>query len=260
MIIDTHCHLEDEIYNEDREELISSLVLNNVESAFVVGTDLESCRKAIELANKYKNIYAIIGLYPEYAEQYDQQFEDFLLSCANNSKVVAVGEIGLDYHSLGFDKDLQKLVLQKQIIVADKLSLPLCIHCRDAFGDILEVLNQNRKYLNNGGVVHCFGGSIEVANQFIKLGFKFGFGGVCTFKNAKKTVDVLQKIDVKHILLETDAPYLAPEPLRGKRNQPSNTNLILSKIAEIRNENPKILEQQIYKNTTDLFKKYKTNY
>ena len=108
--------------------------------------------------------------------------------------------------------------------------------------------------------MHCFGGSIEVANQFIKLGFKFGFGGVCTFKNAKKTVDVLQKIDVKHILLETDAPYLAPEPLRGKRNQPSNTNLILSKIAEIRNEDPKILEQQIYKNTTDLFKKYKTNY
>lgn len=257
MIIDTHCHLYDENFDADREEIISSLVLNNIEAAFVVSTDLQSCKQTLALANAHKNIFAILGMYPENAHEYDQNFEDFLIQNANNPKVVAIGEIGLDYHSVGFDTQLQKTVFERQILLAHKLGLPLNIHCRDAFGDLLDVLRQNKKYLTNGGVIHCFGGSVEVAKEFVKLGFKLGFGGVCTFKNAKKVVETLQNIDVEHIVLETDAPYLAPDPLRGTRNQPSYTNLILQKIASIKGVDAMWLENQIYSNTLQVFKNYK---
>ncbi|MGN1212790.1 MAG: TatD family hydrolase [Christensenellales bacterium] len=257
MIVDTHCHLDDDCYDEDREELISSLVLNNVESAFVVGTDLASCKEIMGLVDKYDNLYAILGLYPEYANQYNSEMEDFILQNASHPKVVAIGEIGLDYHSQGFDSQKQKEVLLKQLILADKLNLPVCIHVRDAFGDILQLFEENKQYLKNGGVIHCFSGSPEVAKQFALLGFKLGFGGVCTFKNAKKVVDTLKQIDAKDILLETDAPYLCPEPFRGNRNEPKQTNLVLNKIAEIRGEDKKQLEKQIYLNTLEVFKKYK---
>ena len=163
MIIDTHCHLYDEGFDADREELISSLVLNNVEAVFVVGTDLQSCKQTLDLANAHKNIYAILGMYPENAHEYDQNFENFLLQNANNPKVVAIGEIGLDYHTPAFDSQKQEEVLLRQIELAHKLNLPLNIHCRDAFGDLIEILKQNKKYLTNGGVIHCFGGRLEVA-------------------------------------------------------------------------------------------------
>ena len=257
MIIDTHCHLDDDCYDSDREELISSLVLNNVESAFVIGTDIASNKEILGLVEKYDNLFAVLGLYPEYAQSYNSQFEDFILQNATHPKVVGIGEIGLDYHSENFDAEKQKEVLLKQMIIADKLSLPLCIHVREAFGDLLEFFKLNKQYLNNGGVIHCFSGSPEVAKQFTDLGFKLGFGGVCTFKNAKKVVDTLQVIDVKDILLETDAPYLCPAPFRGSRNEPKYTNLVLQKIAEIKNLKIEDLEKQIYQNTLEVFKKYK---
>lgn len=254
MIVDTHCHLADDAFDADREQVILSLAQNNVGAAFVVGTDLAECKKAIQLAEKYENIFAILGLYPEYAEQYDQ-FESFLEANLSNPKVVAVGEIGLDFHTEGFNQKLQEEVFAKQIKLAHKFGLPISIHTRDAFDRTLKVLKDNKQYLN-GGVIHCFSGSPEIAEEFIKLGFKLGFGGVCTFKNARKVVDTLKRIKPEDILLETDSPYLAPTPHRGQRNEPKYTNYVLDKIAEIRLENKEILEKQILENTKNTFKRF----
>ena len=256
MIVDTHCHLNDKQYDLDRESVIKDLSQNNVASAFVVGTDLETCKSALDLSHKYDNLYAILGMYPEYADQYNEEFEQFLLENLSDPKVVAVGEIGLDYHTDGFDKQKQIEIFKKQIEIAHKFGLPLSIHTRDAFGDTLQVL-KDCKIILHGGSIHCFSGSPEIAKEFVKLGYKLGFGGVCTFKNAKKTVETLEQISINDILIETDAPYLAPVPHRGERNEPKYTNFVLEKIAEIRNESKEKLEEQILQNTKNTFKKFK---
>lgn len=256
MIIDTHCHLNDDAF-EDREDIIANLKNNNIKSAFVVGTDLQTSIFAIELAKKHSNLFAIIGMYPEYCQQYDKKFEQFLIENATNPKVVAIGEIGLDYHTDGFDKEKQKEVLLRQLEIAHKFNLPLSIHVRDAFEDLLNIFESHKDLLSSGGVIHCFSGSPEIAQRFVKLGFKLGFGGVCTFKNARKVVDTLKQIGESQILLETDAPYLAPEPFRGKRNEPKFTNIVLDKICEIRGQDRNYLEQKILQNTKEVFKKYR---
>ncbi len=256
MIVDTHCHLNDDRFDEDRDLIVENLEKDNIKSAFVVGTDLETCKTAIEMATKNKNLYAIIGLYPEYCEEYDENFENFLIENLNNPKVVAVGEIGLDFHTEGYNQKLQEEVFEKQIKIADKFKLPLSIHTREAFDRTLAILKENKQYLH-GGSIHCFSGSPEIAKEFIKLGFKLGFGGVCTFKNAKKAVDTLKVVENRDILIETDAPYLAPTPHRGERNEPKYTNLVLEKIAEIRAQDKQILEDQILQNTFDTFERFK---
>lgn len=256
MIIDTHCHLNDDAF-EDREDIIANLKNNNIKSAFVVGTDLQTSIFAIELAKNHSNLFAIIGMYPEYCQQYDKKFEQFLMENATNPKVVAIGEIGLDYHTDGFDKEKQKEVLLRQLEIAHKFNLPLSIHVRDAFEDLLNIFESHKGLLSSGGVIHCFSGSPEIAQRFVKLGFKLGFGGVCTFKNARKVVDTLKQIGESQILLETDAPYLAPEPFRGKRNEPKFTNIVLDKICEIRGQDRNYLEQKILQNTKEVFKKYR---
>ena len=256
MIVDTHCHLNDDCF-DDRVEIIHNFGNDNIKSAFVVGTNHETCKTAIELANKNDNLFAIVGLYPEYCEEYTNEFETYLESCLLNPNVVAVGEIGLDFHTEGFNQSLQEKVFAKQIQLAKKYDLPLSIHTREAFDATLKVLKENKEFLT-GGVIHCFSGSPEIAKEFVKLGFKLGFGGVCTFKNAKKVVDTLKVIDDKDILIETDAPYLAPTPHRGERNEPKYTNIVLEKIAEIRQQNKDKLEKIIYQNTLDTFKRFKT--
>ena len=256
MIIDTHCHLNDESFDVDREDVIKNLQNNNIESAFIVGTDFDGLKTATELANRYDNIFAIVGMYPEYCKQYDDKYENALVQALKNPKVVAVGEIGLDFHSDGYDQNMQEELFARQIKIADRFGLPVSIHTRDAFDRTLAVLKENKQFLH-GGVIHCFSGSPEIAKKFVKLGFKLGFGGVCTFQNAKKVVDTLKAIDVKDILLETDSPYLAPTPNRGKRNEPKYTNFVLDKISEIRGQTREFLEEQIFKNTLECFGRYK---
>ena len=256
MIIDTHCHLNEPCFEKDVDLIIKRFEEDNIQSAFVVGTDLQGCKSAIGLAEKYNNIFAIVGLYPEYASEYDDEYEKYLESVLNSPKVVAVGEIGLDFHTEGFDANKQEEVFARQIKLAHKFNLPISVHTREAFDRTLSVLKENKSYLC-GGVIHCFSGSPEIAKEFIKLGFKLGIGGVCTFKNAKKVVDTLKAIDVTDIVLETDAPYLAPTPFRGQRNEPKYTNLVLDKIAEIKSINKKDLENQILKNTLETFNRFK---
>ena len=255
MIVDTHCHLNESCFESDVDEIVLNFEKDNIQSAFVVGTEKSGILKALELAKKHDRLFAIVGLYPEYCEQYDDDFELFLERQLSNPKVVAVGEIGLDFHTDGFDQKKQEEVFARQIRLAHKFGLPISVHTREAFDRTLAVLKENKEFLN-GGVIHCFSGSPEIAKEFLKLGFKLGFGGVCTFKNAKKVVDTLREIDTRDILLETDAPYLAPTPHRGERNEPKFTNLVLEKIAEIRGEDKKVLERQIFENTMQVFKRF----
>ena len=256
MIIDTHCHLNDESFDTDRDLIIKHFENNNIQGAFVVGTNMETCKSALALAEKYDNVYAIVGMYPEYADEYDVEFERYLESVLGNPKVVAVGEIGLDFHTDGFNQQKQEEIFARQIKLAHKFGLPLSIHTREALDRTLAVLKEDKQYLH-GGSIHCFSGSPEIAKEFIKLGFKLGFGGVCTFKNAKKTVDTLKAVDVKDILLETDAPYLAPTPHRGERNEPKYMNLVLDKIAAIKEIDKTVLEQSILNNTKTTFERCK---
>lgn len=255
-LIDTHAHLNDEYFIDSREALIASLDCDNIEKVFVVGYDLESSLEAIKLSEQHKNIYAIIGMHPEYAGAYNADFEAFIENNINKSKVLAIGEIGLDYYWDKDNKEVQKQVFLSQIKLAYKHKVPFVIHCRDAIGDLIKILKENKNLLEFGGVVHCFNESVESYKELHNLGFKFSFGGSITFKNSKNAPSLLEQVDVNDILLETDCPYLTPEPLRGKeKNQPKNVWLVLNKIAEYKNMDAEKLAQITNNNVYKVFKK-----
>ncbi len=195
-------------------------------------------------------------MHPEHANAYNAEFEAFIEKNINNNKVLAIGEIGLDYYWNKDNKQIQKQVLVSQLKLAHKHKVPFIIHCRDAIGDLITILNQNKNILEFGGVVHCFNESIESYKQLSALGLKFSFGGSITFKNSKNAPELLKVVDVNDILLETDCPYLTPEPLRGKeKNQPKNVWLVLNKIAEYKNMNLETLAEITNKNVYKVFKK-----
>lgn len=257
-LIDTHCHLNDDYFWGNAEEYINNFENDNLQYAFVVGYDFVSSKRALELAEKHENVYAIIGMHPSDAEKWNVEFEEFLTNNLPNKKVLALGEIGLDYHYENFSKQTQKQVFIKQLEIANKLGVPIVIHERDAVGDVVDILRQNKHLINNGGVVHCFNESVETYKIYKDFGLKFSFGGAITFKNSKNAPKLLAEVDVKDILLETDCPYLTPEPLRGKeRNQPKNVFLVAKKIAEIKNMDLNELIKQTNKNVLSVFTKLK---
>ncbi|MBQ2863931.1 MAG: TatD family hydrolase [Clostridia bacterium] len=257
-LIDTHCHLNDDYFWGNAEEYINNFENDNLQYAFVVGYDFVSSKRALELAEKHENVYAIIGMHPSDAEKWNVEFEEFLTNNLPNKKVLALGEIGLDYHYENFSKQTQKQVFIKQLEIANKLGVPIVIHERDAVGDVVDILRQNKHLINNGGVVHCFNESVETYKIYKGFGLKFSFGGAITFKNSKNAPKLLAEVDVKDILLETDCPYLTPEPLRGKeRNQPKNVFLVAKKIAEIKNMDLNELIKQTNKNVLSVFTKLK---
>ncbi len=230
-IFDTHAHYDDAAFDNDRENLLSSLPDMGVSKIISCGCDLQSTEFNMHLAEKYNYIYFAAGFHPEnlLANSLDDipKLQEYLM----HQKCVAVGEIGLDYHYMDSSKDLQKEFFEQQILLANKLNKPVIIHDREAHGDTLEIL----KKTHPTGVLHCFSGSLETANEIIKLGLYIGIGGSLTFKNAKKTVEVAANIPLDRILLETDCPYLAPVPYRGKRNDSSLIMYVAEKLSEIRN-------------------------
>lgn len=257
MVIDTHCHLNDDCYEKDCEQIIKNATQDNLKAMIVVGSNLQTSKKAIQLASKYENIYAIIGSHPSDCEEYDSESEEFYLTNASNEKVVAIGEIGLDYYYLKDNKEKQKQVFIKQLELASKVNLPVCIHLRDAYEDFASILENNKHLIKNGGVIHCYSGSLEFAKQMIKYGFKLGFDGPLTFKNNKKGVEVIENLDLQNFVVETDCPYLSPEPLRGTRNEPKNVNYIVSKIANIKNMPVEKVEEILLNNSYELYPKMK---
>ena len=257
-LTDTHCHLNDDYFYDNASTYINNFENDNLLRVFVVGYDFISSKRAVELANKYDTVYAIIGMHPEDCASYNEEFKQYIIDNADNPKVIGIGEIGLDYHYGIDNKQLQKEVFIDQIKLADQLKLPIIIHVRDAIGDLIELLKSNQQYLNNGGIIHCFNESIESYKILKGLGFKFSFGGAITFKNSKNAPKLLETVDINDILLETDSPYLTPEPLRGKeRNQPKYVKYVAEKIAEYKNMSTEDIIYANEKNILDLFKKVK---
>ena len=254
-IFDTHAHYDDEAFNEDRDELLDALPKNDVKCVINQGIDIKTSKFSIELAEKYDYIYAAVGIQPQ--EVYKEESLAKIEELAQHPKVVAIGEIGLEYHYDVAPKELQIEYFEKQIEIANKLSLPIVVHNREAHADTLNVLKRTPSI--KGGVIHCFSGSVETAREFLKLGYFLGFDGPITFKNAKTAIDVLEYAPLDRILVETDAPYLTPMPLRSNRNNSMYIKYILEKIAEIKNISTDEISNITVQNALSLFSKVDNN-
>lgn len=228
-IFDTHAHYDDEAFDADRESLLERLFAQGVSGIVNQGTNTETSKISIALSEKYDKMYAAVGIHPECANENSLEEIETIRSLAENKKVVAIGEIGLDYY-WDIPKELQKAVFEKQLKLALELDFPVNIHDREAHGDTLEYLKKYRVR----GILHCFSGSAEMAGEIVKLGMYIGMGGVVTFKNSRKAVEVVKNTPLERIVLETDCPYLSPVPFRGKRNDSSMIQYTASKIAEIK--------------------------
>ena len=260
-IFDTHAHYDDEKFEYDREEVIKKIYNSGVNRCIDVGCDIETSKKAIEIANEHDFIYAIIGIHPNEIPQDENQLwkmiQEIKKLAINNKKVVAIGEIGLDYHYEGFDKNLQQKAFIKQIELANELNLPISIHTRDAIDDTIAII---RKYkVNNGGVLHCCPFNKELVKHGLENGYYIAFGGTCTYKSSKNAQEIINMVPLNKILIETDSPYLAPEPLRGTRNDSSNLKYVIQKIAEFRGIEPQEVAQITYNNANKLFLKENKN-
>lgn len=230
MFIDTHCHIFSEYYS-NIEEIILKCLDNNVRKIIVSGCDMKSNEEVIRLVNKYDCVYGTLGFHPTELDDFSFDYLNYLEDNINNKKIVAVGEIGLDYHYDNTDNEKQIMVFRRQLDIASKYNKPIIVHSRDSIQDTYNIL----KEYNLKGSIHCFSGSKEMAREFIKIGYKIGVGGIITYKNAKTIKEVVKDIDLSYILLETDSPYLSPEPYREKSNDPSNIPIIAEVIADIKN-------------------------
>ena len=233
LIFDTHAHYDDAQFDADREALLSAMPENGVGLILDPGCDLESSRAAIALAEQYPHVYAAVGYHPENCAPYTDADLDILRRLAQHPKVVAIGEIGLDYYwEQNPPKEFQQAVFRAQLALARELDLPVIVHDREAHADCLAIV---KEFPGVRGVFHCYSGSVEMARELWKLGWYLGLDGPVTYKNARKTVEVAAEVPLERLLLETDSPYMAPVPVRGTRNDSRNIRCIAEKIAEIRN-------------------------
>lgn len=233
MIFETHAHYDDKAFDEDRENLLLELYQNGITTIINVSSDLASIKRTLSLAEKYPYIYGAVGVHPsDSGELTEETFLELTKAC-RHEKVVAVGEIGLDYYWQEPEKEIQKKWFERQLLLAQEVSLPVIIHSREAAKDTLDMMRALHAE-KSGGVIHCFSYSKEMAAEFLKLGYYFGIGGVVTFQNAKKLREAVAYIPIDKILLETDSPYLAPVPNRGKRNNSGNIPYIVQEIAQIK--------------------------
>lgn len=229
-MIDTHCHIYHEYY-DDISLLIDKIKLAGVLKIIVNGCDMKSNLEVLDLVNKYDIVYGAIGFHPTELIDNEEESINFLNDHINDNKIVAIGEIGLDYHYEDTNKEKQQRLFKKQLEIAYQFKKPVIVHSRDAIQDTYDIISN---YTLTGSI-HAYSGSLEMAREFIKLGFCLGIGGVCTYKNAKNIQNVIENIPLAYILLETDSPYLTPVPFRGQTNTPCNIPVIAEKVAEIKN-------------------------
>lgn len=246
MIFETHAHYEDEKFDQDRDELLASMHAHGIAGIVNVGSSLETTEKSIQLAERYGFIHAAAGVHPSEIGCLDEEGFGWLQEQAKHPKVVAIGEIGLDYYweKEGAVQERQCYWFRRQLALAKEAGLPVIIHSRDAAADTLAIMREAYA-MQIPGVIHCFSYSAQMAEEYVKMGYYIGVGGVVTFKNAKKLKEVVEKIPLEHLLLETDCPYMAPEPYRGKRNSSLYLPHVVAKIAEIKG----VTEQEVIRVT-----------
>ena len=251
MLIDTHAHLQWASFDRDREKVIDRARKVDVKHIVNIGFDLDGSRKAIELAKKHRGLYATVGIHPHNASQLNEAVLDRLAKLSENPKVVAIGEIGLDYHRNLSPRDAQKKAFEAQLLLAENLGLPVAIHDREAHADTLKMLSKFKGKIK--GIMHCFSGSKEMAEQCIRLGFHISFAGPVTFPNSHRLQQMAKWIDLDKILLETDSPWLAPQNMRGKRNEPTFLPFIAEKIANLRGISLDALAEATTENAKEIF-------
>lgn len=252
MLFDTHAHLDDDRFDKDRDEVINQCKQDGVELILNAGSNMETSVKAIALAKKYELIYAAVGVHPHDAAEMDEETAGVLAALAENKKVRAIGEIGLDYHYDFSPRDVQKKRFIEQIDLARQIGLPVIIHDREAHGDVMNIFKKTR-IKEVGGVLHSFSGSAEMALECIKLGLYISISGPVTFNNARKTVEAVKQVPMEMLLIETDSPYLTPVPYRGKRNYPGYVRFVAEKIAEIKGLSYEEVARQTLENGKRLF-------
>lgn len=245
MFIDTHVHLNADQFQEDLQQVIERAVCAKVEKMIVVGFDQVTIERAMKLIEEYEFLYAVIGWHPVDAIDCTDVELKWIEELASHPKVVGIGETGLDYYWDKSPKDVQQALFRKQIHLAQRVNLPIIIHNRDATFDVMQILKEENAQ-SVGGIMHCFGGSVETARELIKMNFMISLGGPVTFKNARLPKKVAKEIPLEHLLIETDTPYLAPHPYRGKRNEPSFVTLVAEEIARLK----EISVEEVAKATT----------
>ena len=251
MYFDTHAHYDDQAFEEDREELLNAVFASGVDAVIDPGCDLASSRKAASIAEKHGGVWFAAGIHPEELTELPKDYPDALRNLAAHPKCVAIGEIGLDYYWDDSQKTLQKEIFEVQLDLAAELGMPVIIHDREAHGDCLEII---KRHPASFGVFHCYSGSAEMAKELLRMGWYLGFDGPVTYKNARKTIEVLEITPVDRILIETDSPYLSPIPMRGKRNDSRNLKYIADKIAEVKGISPEELAGLTCRNAETLFR------
>ena len=251
MYFESHAHYDDERFDEDRYALIERLYNEcGVHNIINIGADIPSSERSIALADKYDFIYAAVGVHPHEADSLNEENFKHLKELTKHKKVVAVGEIGLDFYYDNSPRDIQRYWFKRQLELAKEIRLPVVIHCRDASQECFDIIKESGV---RRGVIHCYSGSPEMAEEYVKMGFKIGVGGVVTFKNSKKLVETVERIPMESILIETDSPYLAPIPFRGERNDSSNLKYVVKKIGEIKNLTPEEVADITSNNAVELF-------
>ncbi len=248
MIIDTHIHLNDPSYDNILDDIIQTSFQHQVKKMFIVGYDKKSSERAIEIANQYPNLFAIVGLHPSEVNKEEDIELTWLLKMLQESKVIGIGEIGLDFHWDKDNKELQEEYFVKQIEIANQYHKPVSIHSRDACELTYQILKEHP----TKGIIHCYSYSLEMAYQFIQEGYYLGIGGVLTFKNTKLK-KIVEKIDLTHLVTETDAPYLTPVPFRGTLNKPEYISYVIQEISNLKGIPTQIIEDQVEKNVKKIY-------
>lgn len=251
MIFESHAHYDSEQFDEDREELLRTMPEHGIGTVINVCADWDSVTEVVEMVQKYPHLYAAVGLHPDEVGDLNEERFEYVKSQCQKEKVVAVGEIGLDYYWDNEPHDVQKKWFIRQLELARELDLPVIIHSRDAAADTMEIMKEHAKGLR--GVIHCFSGSKEMAKEYVKMGFHIGVGGVVTFKNGKKLKEVVEETPLEYILLETDCPYMAPVPYRGKRNSSLYIPYIAEEIANLKGITYDEVVAQTEQNGKELF-------
>ena len=253
MLFDSHAHLDDERFDKDRDVVIKRAKQNNIQYILNPGADLNTSIRAVNLSEKYDMVYAAVGVHPHEVKDMDKDTIEVLRALTNKEKVVAIGEIGLDFYYDHSPRDVQRKWFREQLKLAKEVDLPIIIHARDAHGEVFDTLKEY-DVGNPGCVMHCYSGSVEMAREYVKMGVYISLAGPVTFKNARKSYEVAKEIPLEWLLVETDSPYLTPVPYRGKRNEPAYVRFVAQKVAEAKQMSIEEIAHRTALNTKKLFR------